>query len=390
MTINKTALGRPMQALVAMCAAVLVVTLAGCGSSSTGSTDGSGDATLKIGFVTTLSKNPFTDIGEQGEAAFKAALADSKDSGLDVKTYKVDDQGDATTATQVCQQLIQQDKVDVIVALQLTPNKNACTTLAHQAGIPFIAGQQSAVNCDTAYFQTGWIPNQTVEPALKYAAGKGAKSVYYVGNDYAFDQSILAEIKASAPKLGLKVAGSSLLPIGTTDWAPVLSKIAAAKPDVVIDAMIDEIAYIKQASTDPRTQSLERISLAADEAQLQAVGSSVEGTEFVPQYVSSDNNAANKAFKASMAAANKSVIPSQTSLNVYTAVLAAIAAAKEGTSASDILKALPNVSIDGPGGSMAFAGEHYPTVTSYVAKMGPNFVPSTLYKQENVAPVTGC
>src|SRR4051812_32377719 len=106
----------------ASCVVALAATLSACGSSDT--TTGDSGSTLKVGFVTTLSKNPFTDIGEQGAAAFKAAIANSADSKVDIKTYKVDDQGDATTATQVCQQLIQQDKVDVIVSLQLTPNKN--------------------------------------------------------------------------------------------------------------------------------------------------------------------------------------------------------------------------------------------------------------------------
>jgi ABC-type branched-subunit amino acid transport system substrate-binding protein len=238
-------------------AAVLALALAACGSSSSGGTASGGTAaggagsggTLKIGFVTTLSNSSFSDVGEQARAAFQAAIANSKGSGLAITTYQQDDQGNAQQATQACQQLVQQDHVDVIVAVMLTPNKNACSLIAQQAGVAFVAGQQSAVNCGPTYFQTGWIPNQVIEPGLKYLATKHVKTVYYVGNDYAFDQEILKDLTTAAASAGMKVVGSSLPPVGTTNWSPVFAQVAAAHPDVVIDGMVDEIAYQKQAST---------------------------------------------------------------------------------------------------------------------------------------------
>lgn len=387
-------------------AALLAVALAACGTSSSsgtaaGATSGStasgstasGNAsggTLKIGFVTTLSKSSFSDIGEQAKAAFEAAIANSKNSGLTLQTYQEDDQGNPQQATQACQQLVQQDQVDVIVGVMLTPDKNACNSIAQQAKVPFVAGQQSAVNCGPTYFQTGWIPNQVIAPALKYLATKNVKTIYYVGNDYAFDQEILKDLQSAATNAGMKVVGSSLPPIGTTDWSPVFAQVAAAHPDVVIDGMVDEIAYQKQASTDPRMEALRRLSLTTDEGQLHAIGASVKGLEYVTQYVSTQSGAANKSFKAALAAADKSVFPSLTSENLYNATLAAVAAAKDGTSSAEILKNLPQVSITGPGGTVAFAGEHDPVMTSFVAVVGSGLVPSVAYTQNEVAPQTGC
>jgi len=184
----RTRTGRRIAIAAAAAAALAVVSA--CGSSSGGSAAGgsSGGGQLKIGFVTTLSNNAFSDVGVQAKAAFEAAVAQGSGAGgPSIATFEGDDAGDAQQATQVCQRLIQQDHVSVIVAVMLTPNKNACSLIAQKAGVPFIAGQQSAVHCSSLYFQTGWIPNQVVDPAIAYLAKEGKKTIYFVGNDYAFD-----------------------------------------------------------------------------------------------------------------------------------------------------------------------------------------------------------
>jgi urea transport system substrate-binding protein len=306
-----------------------------------------------------------------------------------VKTYEGDDQGDPRTATETCRRLVQKEHVQIIVAVMLTPDKNACNLIAQQAKVPFIAGQQSAVNCGPTYFQTGWVPNQVIDPALKYLATRSAKKIYFVGNDYAFDQEILADLRKAASAAGMTVIGNSMPPVGTTNWSPIFARVSSAKPDVVIDAMVDEVAYQKQASTDPRMTALHRLSLTADEAQLHAAGASTKGLEYVTQYVSSTPNADNVAYKSQLEKANGSVVPSLTSVNLYNATLVALAAAEKG-SAGDLLKNIPTVTISGPGGPLAFGGAHNPSMTSYVAKMGAGFVPSILYTQKSVQPTTGC
>jgi ABC-type branched-subunit amino acid transport system substrate-binding protein len=137
-------------------------------------------------------------------------------------------------------------------------------------------------------------------------------------------------------------------------------------------------------------EALRRLSLTADEAQLHAAGASTKGLEYVTQYVSSQAGPANQSFKTALAAADKSVIPSLTSVNLYNATLAAVAAAKGGTSSAAILKSLPQVSIAGPGGPVAFGGRHNPVMNSYVALVGSGLVPSVEYTQNGVAPETEC
>jgi urea transport system substrate-binding protein len=377
--------------ILAVLAAAIALTAA-CGGNNAGGSGSSGKQRLSIGFVTTLSNNAFSGVGEQSKAAFEAAIAQTKadNPDLSIKTSEGDDQGDPRQATQTCQRLVRQEHVQVIVAVMLTPNKNACNLIAQQAKVPFIAGQQSAVNCGPTYFQTGWVPHQIIDPALNYLASTKAKKLYFVGNDYAFDQGILSDLKKAAPAKGITVVGSSMAPVGTTTWSAIFARVAAAKPDFVIDAMVDEVAYQKQASVDPQMTALKRLSFTADEAQLHAAGAKVKGLRFVTQYVSSADNPANTAFKAALAKANPSVRPSLTSVNLYNAALAAIAAAKDGTTSANIMSALPKVSVDGPGGPVAFAGSHNPTMTSYVALMGDNFVPSVEYTEKSVVAATGC
>lgn len=357
-----------------------------------GSSAASGSGSVKIGFVTTLSNSPFSAVGAQAKAAFEAAIATSKAGAGNpsIQTVEGDDTGDPQLAIQVCQRLVQQDHVNVIVAVMLTPNKNACSLIAQKAGVPFIAGQQSAVNCGSLYFQTGWIPNQVIDPALGYLVQQGKKTIYFVGNDYAFDSEILADLTKSAKAKGMSVVGNSLAPIGTTDWSPIFSRVEAAHADVVIDAMIDEVAYQKQAALVPQMSALHRLSLTVDEAQLHAAGGNQKGLQIVTQYVSTQSNAANTAFIAAMKNVNSSVIPSLTSENLYNATLVAVAAAKAGSSSAAIAKQIPQVSVETPGGTLSFNGQHNPEMTTYVATIGDNFVPSVTYTQQSVKPATGC
>lgn len=379
--------------LLTAVAGALATGLAGCGSGG-GSDGGSGsDDTLKIGFVTTLSNSSFSGVGVQSEAAFDAAVAHlRKESGaVKLKTVKGDDGGDAAQATDTCRRLIEKENVQVIVAVMLTPNKNACSLVAKQAGVPFIAGQQSAPNCDTNYFQTGWVPNQVVEPLINYLAEKKLGPVYFVGNDYAFDQDIFKVLKTYAAKKGVEVVGSSFAPIGTTAWAPILNRVAGSGAKVVVDGMIDEVAYQKQSGADPRTAGLHRISVTADEAQIQTAGSVVAGLSFVSNYVSSDESPANAAFKEELKAAGKGkVVPSLTSVNLYNATLAAAAAAAKGTDKDSLLKALPDVAIDTPGGKLDFDGKHNPTMTSFVASTDQSLTPTIVYTDKPLAAETGC
>jgi urea transport system substrate-binding protein len=388
-----------------MLALATALAIAACGSSSKSSSGSSGSdpassttsaasgstTSIKLGFVTTLSNNPFSDVGVQAKAAFQAALAQSSSYDVKVTPYIEDDQGDPQQAVQVCQKLIEQDHVQAIVGVMLTPNKNACTVLAQKAGVPLIAGQQSAPNCSSLYFQTGWVPNQVITPALDYLAKQGTKKLYFVGNDYAFDTEILADLKKAAAAHGMTVVGDSLPPIGTTNWSPIFSRVVAAHPDAVVDAMVDEIDYQKQAALDPSMKALHRVSLALDEAQLHAAGGNQTGLHFITQYVSSQKNPANATFLAALKKANPSVIPSLTSENLYNATLVAMAAAKQGgSSASGIAKAIPNVTVETPGGTLSMDGAHNPTLTGYVAQVGNGLSAATVATTKDVAPQTGC
>jgi urea transport system substrate-binding protein len=387
----RTRTGRRIAIAAATAAALAVVSACGSGSGGSGAAGSGGSGQLKIGFVTTLSNNAFSDVGAQAKAAFEAAVAQGSGAGgPSIATFEGDDAGDAQQATQVCQRLIQQDHVSVIVAVMLTPNKNACSLIAQKAGVPFIAGQQSAVNCSSLYFQTGWIPNQVVEPAIAYLAKEGKKTIYFVGNDYAFDTEILQTLTTTAAAHGMKVIGNSLPPIGTTDWSPIFSRVEGAHADVVVDAMVDEIAYQKQAALDPQMSKLDRLSLTVDESQLHSAGGDQQGLQIVTQYVSTQADAANTAFIAAMKKADSSVVPSLTSENLYNATLVAIAAAKKGTSSADIAAQIPHVSVQTPGGTLSFDGAHNPTMTTYVATVGSDLVPTTVFTQPSVAADTGC
>ena len=84
------------------------------------------------------------------------------------------------------------------------------------------------------------------------------KTMYIVHSDFVWDADWAKVMRPEAEKRGWKVVGFDLMPINTVDWSPVLSKIRAANPDVIVHADLipaDAGTFTSQFTANP-TKSL--------------------------------------------------------------------------------------------------------------------------------------
>lgn len=83
----------------------------------------------------------------------------------------------------------------------------------------------------------GAAPNQQIVPAIKWAYDNLGKRFFLVGSDYVFPHTSNAIIKDQINTLKGSVVGEEYLEFGSHDVKDVVSKIKAAKPNVIINTI---------------------------------------------------------------------------------------------------------------------------------------------------------
>ena len=196
----------------------------------------------------------------------------SNAAGRKIVLITGDDASDPKTAAQVCARFVLEDKVDAIVGAQPTPSRLACNQAAAKAGLPYIAASGSAGDiCLPNMFYVGQVPNQFVLPLADYLVKQSWKRVYLIGADYSAPRAGLALAKARIEAGGGTVVGTSFTPQSTSDYSAEIGKIAAAKPDVVLENLTGRrhrhvSPPVRQRSTRQRHQAGRQFPFGIDGA----------------------------------------------------------------------------------------------------------------------------
>jgi len=159
--------------------------------------------------------------------------------GRQIELIKEDDQSKPDVAAQKASKLVNQDKV---VALIGTVSSGASLSVQKASvgmGVLFFAsgGHSDDVtgkNCTWNTFRTchsTWMEAHATGYTL---AKKFGKRFYFITPDYAFGHALQTAFDDVIVKIGGTTVGTDLTPLGTTDFSAYLTKVPAAKPDVVV------------------------------------------------------------------------------------------------------------------------------------------------------------
>ena len=102
--------------------------------------------------------------------------------------------------------------------------------------------------CDRNIFCTGSTPAQTVEKLVPYVQKKWGKKIYTIAADYNYGQITAKWVKKYAQDNGGEVVQTDFFPLDVTDFGPTIKKIQAAKPDLVMSALVGaaHISFYRQ------------------------------------------------------------------------------------------------------------------------------------------------
>jgi urea transport system substrate-binding protein len=308
-----------------------------------------------------------------------------------------DDASGAAGAQKAFDSLVFQKKVDVLISMETSAARNAGLPIVARGKVPYIyTSFYEGKSCSPFMYVNAWVPEQQVPPIVDYFnKEKGAKKFFLIGSDYAFGRGMLAFTKAYIDKTGGKVVGEEYLPMDGSDWTSIISKLKSTAPDALITSTAGgapNVTLTKQLRA--AGVALPYGNLAVDEGTAKGMGTDAEGIYLSASYVTGIDSAANKTFLAAMQKKFGAELKTPNDLSVpeYEAVYAYKAAAEKAgsTEQAKVLKALGEVSVDGPRGKIDMSKQHHAPLTMYLGQVQADGSVKVIKSFPNVDPGAQC
>ncbi|MGY1590579.1 substrate-binding protein [Geodermatophilus sp. SYSU D00708] len=294
--------GSTRRLAVAGTSAVLLA-LTACGG-SIGGDEAAADSQepLKIGFLAPVT-GPAAPEGIAMQRGFDLAIEDiNADGGVfgqPVEVVFIDDQADPATATQAAQRLVQQEQVDYIFGTITDDTTIAAANVAEQAGVPMSQAIATALDfCGPDFWPFGETPTQLLTALVPQMIEQFGPNVALVGNDYVFPRTYHETAKELVEAAGGTVVAEEYSPLGTSDWQPVVTKLADADPDWVLSAVVggDAVSFVKQADQFGLLADRGLAGTSTDQQFYPALAQQLDGRTQVVRYSDQVDTEANRAF----------------------------------------------------------------------------------------------
>jgi urea transport system substrate-binding protein len=296
--------------------------------------------------------------------------------GRPLELIVADDQSGAAGAQKAFDTLIFQKKVDALISMETSAARNAALPIVARGKTPYIyTSYYEGHSCSPYMYADSWVPDQQVAPVVDLFIGeKKAKTFFLIGSDYAYGRGMLGFSRAYIEKQGGKVVGEEYNPMDASDWTAIISKVREANPDALILATAGgapNVTLTKQYKAAGVTAMIGNIGV--DEGTAKSMGADAEGVFISASYVSSLDTPENGKFIAAMKAkfGDGLKTPNDLSVPEYEAIyLYKAAIEKAGSTNEDgVLKALDQVSYDGPRGVIKMDKQRHAALTMYLAQV---------------------
>lgn len=337
---------------------------------------------VKIGLVMTLS-GPQGKIGKELEQGFMLALSNAgmQAGGRKLQVISNDDKNDPAEGAALAKQLIETEKVDLLVGPSHSNVVMSIRDVVHERKKLLLnpnagAAPLAASKCSEYIFNTGRMNPLYAESMGRYLAKKGIKSVAVMAADYQAGADIVKGFRDAFVNEGNgKVVAEILTPMTTTDFGPHLKRIADAKPDAAFAFYTGELAvtfikdYDKAGLKTKLPLYVTGYTVEQDVLPLQ--GDAALGVQSISVYGPFLDNPANKSF-APVYRTKYGAYPSEYSVLAYDAgqvLVSAINATKGKTDNEALLPAVMAAKVDSPRGPFKFGPNHTAIQDAYLREV---------------------
>ena len=336
---------------------------------------------LKVGFMLPYS-GTYAALGDAIEKGFRLYVTEQggRVGGREIEYVKVDDESDPAKATDNVNKLIKRDNVDVLVgtvhsgvamAMAKVAKDNDTLLIIPNAGAVAVTGPMCAQNIFRSSF-SNWQPGYAMG---EVAAKRGAKKVVTITWKYAAGDESVGGFKEAFEKNGGQVVKELSLPFPNVEFQPLLTEIAAAKPDAVYTFFAGggAVKFVKDyaAAGLKKTIPLYGAGFLTD-GTLEAQGADADGLLTTLHYGDGLDNPKDKSFRAAYQKAYNAV-PDVYAVQGYDAaqmlVIGLNASKGDVSKKAEIAKAIETAKIDSPRGAFTIGASHNPVQDMYLRQV---------------------
>lgn len=173
--------------------------------------------------------------------------------GRRIKVRQRDDRSRPELAGKLYEQLLTEERVDVLIGPYSSPATLAAGRAADKHGVPMISAGASAAEIWSRgpgnVFGLYTPADAHLHELLDWVKARGLKRVALVYEDSPFQRDVANGVKARAKGLGLALVFEEKYGKGQSDFASVLARLKTRKPDIVIGGsyLADSVAFMRQA-----------------------------------------------------------------------------------------------------------------------------------------------
>ena len=336
---------------------------------------------VKVGLMLPAS-GTYAALGTAIENGFKLYVAEQggKLGGREIEYARVDDESEPAKAVDNVNKLLKRDNVDVLVGTVHSGVAMAMAKVAKETGTLYIdpnagAGAITGSMCAPTTFRSSFSMWQSAYAMGEVVAAKGYKNVVTITWKYAAGDESVGGFKEAFEKAGGKVVKELNLPFPNVEFQPLLTEIAATKPDAVYTffAGAGAIKFVKDYAAAGLKKSIPLFGSGfLTDGTLEAQGADAEGLLTTLHYADGLGTARDNAFRQAYVKAYK-VEPDVYAVQGYDAaqMLAIGLNAVKGdlTKKAEFASAIEKAKIDSPRGPFTLSRSHNPVQDVYLRQV---------------------
>ena len=349
--------------------------------------------TFKVGLLLPMT-GPFASTGKQMEAGARLYLQQngSTVAGKKIELILKDDTSTPDVTKRLAQEMVVNQKVNVLAGFGLTPLAFATAPVATQSKTPMVvmAAATSSITQASPYIvRSSFTVPQVVTALADWAYKNNIKKVVSLVTDYGPGVDSEKFFKDTFIANGGVVVETLRVPLRNPDFAPFLQKVRDAKPDALFAFVPAGVGTALMKQFTERGLDKAGIKVIAegsvtDDDILNDMGEVALGLVTAHHYSAAHNSPQNKKFVEAFAKANNGMRPNFMAVGAYDGMRVIVEALKATQGKGDgdaLLAAMKGQIFESPRGSMYIDAQTRDVVHNiYIRKVEK--VNGQLYNQE--------
>jgi branched-chain amino acid transport system substrate-binding protein len=322
------------------------------------------DNVFKIGLILPMTGQQ-ASTGRQIEAAARLYMAQNGDqvAGKKVQLIVKDDTSLPDQTRRLAQELIVNDKVNVLAGMGITPSAMAVAPLATQSKTPLVvmaAATSSITEASPYIVRTSFTLPQASVALADWAPKNGIKTVVSLVSDYGPGLDAEKFFNTRMRDNGAKVIEALRVPMRNPDFAPFLQKVRDLKPDALFvfvpsGAGAAVMKQFAERGMDKAGIRLIGTGDVTDDDQLNDMGDGALGVVTSHHYAAAHPSELNKKFVEAFQKANKNLRPNFMAVGGYDGmrvIYEALRASKGQGGGDALIAAMKGQIFESPRGKM--------------------------------------